>query len=88
MQMPISAARKSLSIGSTRNDDASIAHSAGTIPKARIFLLDMIELRSGFQSRRWDSNPRPFDYKSKALPTELHRRGRVLRGGPDRLRRE
>ena len=24
-------------------------------------------------SRRWDSNPRPTDYKSVALPTELRR---------------
>ncbi len=24
-------------------------------------------------SRRWDSNPQPADYKSAALPIELHR---------------
>ena len=26
-----------------------------------------------YQSRWWDSNPRPADYKSAALPIELHR---------------
>src|SRR5688500_9901517 len=26
-------------------------------------------------SRRWDSNPRPADYESAALPTELRRQG-------------
>jgi hypothetical protein len=50
MQAPISAARTSLLIGITRNDDASIAHSAGTIPKTRIFRSHMSELRSGFQA--------------------------------------
>jgi hypothetical protein len=50
MQTPISAARTSLSIGITSNDDASIAHSAGTIPKTRVFRSDMTELRSGFQA--------------------------------------
>lgn len=50
MQMPISAARTSLSIGITRSDDASIAHSAGTIPKTRIFRSDMAELPFGFRA--------------------------------------
>jgi hypothetical protein len=29
-------------------------------------------------SRRWDSNPRPADYESAALPTELRRLGGVI----------
>jgi hypothetical protein len=31
-----------------------------------------------YWSWRWESNPRPADYKSAALPTELHQRMRVL----------
>ena len=32
-------------------------------------------LTRSFWSRRWESNPRPDDYKSSALPTAPHRRG-------------
>ena len=33
-------------------------------------------------SRRWESNPRPDDYKSSALPTAPHRRGTGIRPAP------
>ena len=33
-----------------------------------------VQVRSVFKSRRRDSNPRPADYKSATLPTELRRR--------------
>jgi hypothetical protein len=32
----------------------------------------------GIWSWRWESNPRPADYKSAALPTELHQRMNVI----------
>ena len=40
-----------------------------------------------YTERTWswwtDLNPRPADYKSAALPTELHQRAYMLRSGPD-----
>jgi hypothetical protein len=35
-------------------------------------MLYIIDSLSILWSWRWDSNPRPADYKSAALPTELH----------------
>ena len=45
---------------------APFGHS-GTYPCIR-------DTNQGKWSRRWDLNPQPADYKSAALPIELHRR--------------
>ena len=34
--------------------------------------VSILTARNSYQSQRRDSNPRPADYKSAALPTELH----------------
>ena len=39
-----------------------------------------------FWSWRTESNPRPADYKSAALPAELHQRIIILNGDPERAR--
>ncbi len=45
-----------------------------TRPSARVYFTCFSRAEPGFnESRRWDSNPRPADYKSAALPTELLR---------------
>ena len=44
--------------------------------REQIYSLSPLTTRPSAQdivSRRWDSNPRPADYKSAALPTELFR---------------
>ncbi len=43
--------------------------------REQIYSLSPLTTRPSAQnlSRKWDSNPRPADYKSAALPTELFR---------------
>src|SRR5688572_28147924 len=58
---------------------APFGHS-GILPQ----VFDLTERAAKRWSWRWDSNPRPADYKSAALPTELRQRPEapVRAGGP------
>jgi hypothetical protein len=47
---------------------------------AAAYALFIDYMRFLFESWRWDSNPRPADYKSAALPTELRQQFLAFRG--------
>ena len=67
---------KALSLGAYR----AVLISDDALPGADIWLTArrvprlLVRETGAVRSRRWDSNPRPTDYKSVALPAELLRR--------------
>ena len=57
---PIQGLRQTIGMPVARRGDRGIAYA--------------VRRRCAGWSRRWDLNPQPADYKSAALPIELHRR--------------